>query len=178
MSAALAPVAPAATEPAAPAVLHIDLADVAAAAATAPAPSAPRPLDALELALLEEARRCVAAAPGTLPPRRELVAVALREAERHQWWRDQAEARAQELAHALSVEVAQAEEVRRQRHETLQVFFEVVAYVAPQLGCDANPRDVLARIRARGSGLLAHAPVPPHLPMDQGDGEGGGCLSD
>lgn len=168
----------AAPDPAAPAVLHIDLAEVAAVAAAAPMPSAPRPLDALELALLEEARRCVQAAPGTLPPRRELVAVALREAERHQWWRDQAEARAQEVAHALSVAVEQAEDVRRQRHETLQVLFEVVAYAAQQLGCPSNPREVLARIRARGSGLLPHAPVPPALTIDQGEGAGGGCLSD
>lgn len=48
-------------------------------------------LDAMELELLRQAERC-ANGESDMPPRRELVAAALREVERERWWRDYAEA--------------------------------------------------------------------------------------
>ena len=63
--------------------------------------SEPAPkLDAMELELLRQAERC-ATGDAQMPPRRELVAAALREVERERWWRDYAEAEVVQLRQEL-----------------------------------------------------------------------------
>lgn len=144
-----------APEPQAPAILHIDLAEAAAAAraeTTQPRPY-PHPEDATELLLLEQATKC-AAGDRTQDPRRELIAVALREVERQRYWRDEAEAREQQLLAAYRALEASNRALREQRSDALALVFELTAFAATTLGCEPAAREVLARIRAKGSGFL------------------------
>lgn len=146
-------------EPAAPTVLHIDVAECTRAGTAVPAPPMPYPeRDAMELQLLEAAKDC--AANGAQLPRRELVAVALREAARHEWWRDQAEAEAAalklELAALAKAHATHVEELRHQRKQAFSVLFEIIAWAAHQLGCEPSGKAVLAAIRSRGTGWLQH----------------------
>jgi hypothetical protein len=137
-----------AVEPSAPDTLHIDIAAaLAQAASAAPLGPMPHPETAMELHLLQSARECGAGLAQL--PRRELVAVALREAERQQWWRDQAEAEVVRLQR----EVAQ---LRDQRHKLLALHFELVAWASHQIGCLSSSEAVLAKIREKGSGLMRH----------------------
>lgn len=132
-------------EPAAPAILHIDLAALAAtlppAAVRAPAPK----LDAMELELLRMAERC-AGGDLSMPPRRELIGAALREAERERWWRDEAEAEGVRLR-------AQVAELRLQRRDLLSLVDELLGWASGVLGCMPAGREVLQRIRAKESWL-------------------------
>ncbi len=146
--------------PESPAQCHIDVA--ALVAATSEAKSA-RPMpypeqDAMELQLLAAARLC--ADGGVQLPRRELVAVALREAARQEWWRDQAEAEAaalrRELVAAGQAHALQLQELRTQRVSLLGLLFEMVAWAATQLRCAATGDAVITAIRAKGSGFLRH----------------------
>lgn len=133
---------------AAPAILHIDLADYAARATVTPAPAAcPFPEDAMELTLLEAARAC-AAGDGNQQPRRELIAAALREAARQQWWRDQAEAENVRLGRRLH-------ELREGRRQLLRVAFELAGYITSRTGCGAGVSAVLAYVRAHRPSLAS-----------------------
>lgn len=148
-----------APEPQAPAILHIDLAEAAEAAraeTTQPRPY-PHPEDATELLLLEQATKC-AAGDRTQDPRRELIAVALREVERQRYWRDEAEAREQQLLAASRTLEESNRTLRGQRSDALALVFELTAFAATTLGCEPSAREVLARIRAKGSGFLPPAP--------------------
>jgi hypothetical protein len=146
-------------EPAAPTILHVDVAECVRDLET-PSRATPMPhpeRDAMELQLLAAAKDC--AAGGTQLPRRELVAVALREAERQQWWRDQAEAEKEALRQQLDLTQAHAaklQELRTQQRQLLGLFFEIVAWAAHQLGCEPSGKAVLKAIRAFGSGWLQH----------------------
>lgn len=146
------------TEPASPTILHIDVAECTRAGLGPPATPMPHPeRDAMELQLLAAAEDC--AAGGSQVPRRELVAVALREAARQQWWRDQAEAEKEALRRQLDLtepHAAKVQELRTQQRQLLGLFFEIVAWAAHQLGCEPSGKAVLAAIRARGSGWLQH----------------------
>jgi hypothetical protein len=143
-------------EPASPTILHVDVAEcVRDLEPTSPATPMPHPeRDAMELQLLTAAKDC--AAGGAQLPRRELVAVALREAARQEWWRDQAEAEKEALRRQLDLTQAQAVKLRTQQRQLLGLFFEIVAWAAHQLGCEPSGKAVLAAIRARGSGWLQH----------------------
>lgn len=156
----LTPGAPLPAEPGAPTILHVDAAEIVAEIgdthAARPMPHPER--DAMELQLLAAATDC--AAGGQQLPRRELVAVAVREIERQQWWRDQAEAEAaalkRELATLESAHALQLQELRQQRRGLTQLLFEMIAWASHVLGCEPSGRDVIAAIRAKGSGYLRH----------------------
>lgn len=156
----ITPGAPLPAEPAAPTILHLDVGEISAAVGKA---HVERPMpypecDAMELQLLAAAKDC--AAGGTQLPRRELVAVAVREIARQEWWRDQAEAEAaalkRELATLESAHALQLQELRQQRRGLTQLLFEMIAWASHVLGCAPSGRDVIAAIRAKGSGYLRH----------------------
>lgn len=143
-------------EPSAPDTLHIDVAAALAQITPHPLGPMPHPEDAMELQLLQAAREC--AAGKAQLPRRELVDVALREAERQQWWRDLAEAEQERLRLELAkVKAGHAEDLahhHEQRRRLLSLHFELIAWAATQLNCEASSSTVLAKIRAKGCGLL------------------------
>jgi hypothetical protein len=112
--------------PVRPGMVHIDVAEVLERATRHARP-------AMDEQLLEQARRCAAGAENQ-PPRRELVAVVLREVAREQRIRGEAEA-------SLLV----SNETRR---DLLLIVSELVGFVATQLHIDPDPRMVLQRIRA------------------------------
>lgn len=132
-------------DPQAPGILHIDVAALAKDVRPALLPKPPA-RSALDEQLLEEARKC-AGGDKDMPPRRELVAAALREIERQQWWRD----RAEETEQAL----------RQTRHDQLGIQFELVADAARTYRCDPSTLVVLGAIRAKGSGFIVANPLPP-----------------
>lgn len=146
--------------PEAPAQYHVDMVECLrnAEAAQAAQPMPHPETDPMELQLLQAAKDC--AAGGAQLPRRELVAVALREAERQQWWRDHAEAEAvalkRELATLESAHAGQVQELRQQRRDLMQLLFELIAWASHVLGCEPSGRAVIGAIRAKGSGLLSH----------------------
>jgi len=130
---------------------RIETIDVAAAAAAAAreagAPAAPPPpRSALELQLLEEARKC-AANDRAQAPRRELIAAALREADRQLAWRDHAEAQVEHLLRA-------AKTARATHRGLVALNAELVAYLAEQFGCALTSQAVLERIRRERPTLL------------------------
>ena len=94
--------------------LYIDLAAVVERAAQQSARVTPHCEDAMELELVDEARQC-AAGDLTQRPSRVLVAAALREAGRQQWWRDAAEARELTLIAVHASDVDQIAALRTQR---------------------------------------------------------------
>jgi hypothetical protein len=104
---------------------------------------------ALDAELLEQARRCAAGAANQ-PPRRELIGVALREVAREQRLRGEVEAA---LVHA-----------REARRQLLMIQAELVGVLATQLGCDPDPKQVLARIRAARPSLERAILVDAHQP--------------
>ena len=156
----ITPGAPLPAEPEAPMLFHVDVAEIVRdAAPRVLATRMPHPeKDAMELQLLVAAQDC--AAGGMQLPRRELVAVALREVASQEWWRVQAEAEAaalkRELATLESAHALQVQDLRQQRRGLMQLLFEIVAWASPVLGCEPSGRDVIAAIRAKGSGSLQH----------------------
>jgi hypothetical protein len=147
----------AAHEPAVPARVTLDLAALARVVEREPFPLyPPHPLSAMELQLLESARACAADDPA-MHPRRELVAAALREAAREQYWRDRAELEAAQVRE-------QVRALRTARSELLGIVFELVAWAAVQLNCAPSAKDVLTRLRAMGTGL-----VPTDTSADHAD---------
>lgn len=166
--------APTLHEPQAPCLLHIDPQSLFLEA-TAPTPKAapsatidiaaiarqvsPEPLPArapaltpLELQLLDAAEQC-ARGDAAMPPRRELVGAALREAERERWWRDVAEAESEARRHTILRLERELSDVRAARRDLLNLLFEIVGWAAGVLGCKPAAREVFPRIRARGSFL-------------------------
>lgn len=137
-------------ESADPAVLHIDVAKAVAMAeaiatdphgvVVVPATKA-MPLDAMEWQLLEAAKAC-AANDAKQPPRRELVAVALREVQREQAFRDDAESRCRLLEQ-------QGRENRELRHDQFVLFYELVRFIARTHGVEPSATAVLAYVRDR-----------------------------
>ncbi|MBX3173246.1 MAG: hypothetical protein KF709_02485 [Gemmatimonadaceae bacterium] len=145
----------------APSVLHIDLAQLALEAdrsARAVMPPMPHPEDAMERQLLDSAKDC--AAGNVIPPRRELIAAALREAERQQWWRDVAEAEKAALLEKVEAKerafATSDHELRTQRQRLIGVISELIGWASGVLGCAPEADEVLKRVRAQGSGLLRH----------------------
>jgi hypothetical protein len=124
----------------APPSVRIDLADVLDRVRSTDRP----PLDA---ELLEQARRSAAGASNQ-PARRELIAVALREVAREQQRRGEVEAA---LVHT-----------RETRRQLLMIQAELVGALATQLGCDPDPKQVLARIRATRPSLERAVLVDAH----------------
>jgi Arc/MetJ family transcription regulator len=156
-----------------PSVLHIDVAEAVRQVQVAPLPPVLK-RDPMDTVLLEEAARC-AGYDLSVMPRRELVAVALREAVRERAWRDQAEQQAVELTQRGNDALDQLEEaveacnaLHAERQQLLGILFELVAWCAPRLHCAPSSEDVLARIRALGSGFIQHQPLPRILAMDGG----------
>ncbi len=125
-------------EPAAPAILHIDLAEVVTRAPSAPGRK-PTPLDAMEWQLLEAAKAC-AAGDERQRPSRELIAVALREVEREQAFRDDAETDALLLRKQLN-------DGRQLRHDTFQLFYELVRFIAAEHGLKPTGTAVMQYVR-------------------------------
>jgi hypothetical protein len=149
--------------PAANAIV-IDLAEVVRESRNQPMPPMPQ-VTAMHQALLAEARKC-AEGRNEVQPRRELIATALKEAAREQWFRDHAELALQALRvehsrlkaenEKLQVQLADA---RTARHGALQSLFEIVAWASTQLNCAPLASTVLERIRAtRAPSPLSHAP--------------------
>jgi hypothetical protein len=134
----------------APAVLHIDLAALAAQVSSAPR-SVPTPLTAHEEMILQEARRS-ADGDAQQPPRREMIAVALKALDRETAWRDQAEARAVETQRAMA-------RLREQRLDYMRILFELVGWIAGRAGILPGLATVLAYVRSHRSGLLPDAPA-------------------
>ncbi len=146
--------------PQAPAPLHIDVAETLMTIGEPRARAAmPHPETAMELQLLEAARDC-AEGKGQLP-RRELVAVALREAERQQWWRDQAEAEKEALRRELAVLTRAhdeyVQEMRQQRKHLMGLLFELITWASGQLKCRPSAEAVLAAIRGQVAPDRIHA---------------------
>ncbi len=146
-----------AMEPSAPDTLTIDVAVALAQITPPPLGPMPHPEDAMELQLLQAAKDCAAGKEQL--PRRELVAVALREAERQQWWRDTAEAEGvrlqRELDRLAADRAREAAEHLEERRRLLSLHFELITWAAKQLGCDPSSTTVLATIRARSAGGVA-----------------------
>lgn len=155
-------------EPEAPTILHIavdpqDLADViadraapgvlidVAAAARAAGQHADDPVvpsSPLEVELLEAARSC-AAGDTRQPPRRELVAVGLREVRREQ-------VRVDQLLDRLIASQAREAELRETQRGLLAIQGELVRWLGHALGIrDASVRVVLERVRTLLRGELA-----------------------
>lgn len=110
----------------------------------------PPPYTAMEHALLEEARKCAAAPIGdaSLPPRREHIAVALREVRREQCLRDAAEARELTLIAEIRRATATVSALRETRQGLFAIQHELIAALAERIGCEPSAKAVLARIRA------------------------------
>jgi hypothetical protein len=115
----------------APPMVRIDLASVLDAVRSTDRP-------ALDDELLEQARRSAIGAANQ-PPRRELIAVALREVAREQRLRGEVEATNTVL--------------RETRRTLLMIQVELVGHLATALGCDPDPKQVLARLRAGAPSL-------------------------
>lgn len=111
----------------------------------------PAPYDAMEHQLLQEAVTC--AAGGKQPPRRELVAVALREVRREQVLRDRAEAAELALQQQVRALESAATAARETRRGLVMFNAELLAFAAEQLGCALDSDVVRARLRARRPGL-------------------------
>lgn len=148
-----------------PAVLHIDVAKaVALAEAIAAAPDGVvvvpatkvAPLDAMEWQLLEAAKACAANDPKQ-PPRRELVAVALREVQREQAFRDDAESRCRLLEQ-------QGRENRQLRHDQFVLFYELVRFIARTHGTEPSATAVLAYVRDRARDQVRATSNPAGTP--------------
>lgn len=141
-----------------PSVLHIDVAGTLAQVAVEPLGPMPHPEDAMELQLLQAAKDCAAGKEQL--PRRELVAAALREVERQEWWRDLAESKVEELRAELETlkreRAADLALHHEQRRKLLTLHFELVAFVAHHLDCLPSSGVVMAQVRALGSGYLRH----------------------
>lgn len=131
-------------EPAAPAILRFDLAAIVEAVGEA-ADEAPVPFTALEAQLLDAAHRC-AAGDAAQPPRRELVAVALRQVRREEAVRDRQYARGAEQQRAIA-------QLRETQRGLLAINAELVAALAEQFGCTPSASDVLTHVRASRSTL-------------------------
>lgn len=136
--------APPILEPAAPAILHIDLGAVVDAMGETP-DDAPVPFTALEAQLLEAARLC-AAGDVAQPPRRELVAVALRQVRREEAVRD----RQYDQGAAQLRLIAQLRETQR---GLLAINSELLAALSEQFHCEPSASAVLAHVRATRSTL-------------------------
>jgi hypothetical protein len=156
-------IAQAKAAPAAPPTEVIDLAAIVAESRRQPMPPMPV-VTAMHHALLAEARRCAEGRNET-QPRRELIATALKEAQREQWFRDHAELALQDLRvehsklkSANDKLQEQLADARTARHGTLQILFEIVAWASVQLNCAPLAATVLERIRAtRTPRPLLHA---------------------
>ncbi|MHB1297320.1 MAG: hypothetical protein ACYC0B_02225 [Gemmatimonadaceae bacterium] len=134
----------------APAVLHIDLAALAAEIGSAPL-EVPTPLTAHEELMLSEARRS-ARGDQDQPPRREMIAVALKALDREIAWRDQAEQRALERMRTIA-------RLREQRLKYMAIVFELAGWIASRAGISPGLHTVLAYVRSFRSGLLPEAPA-------------------
>lgn len=127
----------------------IDLAGIVAALPTHP--ERPQPaMTALDAALLAQAERS-AKGDESQPPRRELIAAALREADREQWWRDVAEAEVVRLRAQLTQAHAQVRDLKQQRDRLIAVVSELTEWAARRLGCLPSTTDVLARVRGEST---------------------------
>lgn len=132
-----------------PGVVEIDVAAAAelAAAIEDDMPPGLVPYSPLEHELLQQAEKCAAGDKGQ-PPRRELVSVALREAERHRAWRDHAERRAVALQQQVTALESAAKSARTTRRGLIVINAELLAFAAAHFGCAMDSDVVLAKIRA------------------------------
>lgn len=115
---------------------------------------APVPYDAMEHQLLQQAVKC-AAGDKQQQPRRELVAVALREVRREQALRDRAEAAELELQRQVKHLTDAAKTARTTRRGLVVLNAELLAFAAEHFGCTMDSATVLAKIRAARPGLSA-----------------------
>lgn len=129
--------------------VHIDVAAAVDEAARVTPPSASRPpaLTEVEHLMLAQARRCAAGEPA-VPPRRELVAVALKEAAREQWWRDHAEAEAEARRVRIAELERQLQVLQSQRDRLVLVTADLVQFAARALDCLPVTAVVMERVRA------------------------------
>lgn len=157
-------------ESTAPAILHIDLAEALSRAAAHAPVKKPTPLDAMEWQLLEAAKAC-AAGDEKQRPSRELIAVALREVEREQAFRDEAE------AHAVQLE-RQVHNGRALRRDQFQLFYELVEFIARTHGIQPSGTAVMAFVRAQARTRSAAVGMPAAGVGDEatrGAGDGAEC---
>lgn len=131
---------------------RIEMIDVAAAAELAASieddmPAGLVPYSAMEHELLQQAEKC-AAGEKAQSPRRELVAVALREAARQRAWRDHAERRAVVLQQQVTALESAARSARTTRRGLVVLNAELLAFASAHFGCAMDSDVVLAKIRA------------------------------
>jgi hypothetical protein len=153
-----------AIDPAAPGILHIDLAAIAAEVGSEPDEPVV-PMSAMETELLEAARKS-AAGDATQPPRRELIAVALREVRREEALRDRAGATEMQLRRQLRA-------AREAGDDLLAMYYELVRWIAAEHGIEANASAVMEFVRPLGrTQPAANAPAADRS-GDDGDGKAG-----
>jgi hypothetical protein len=155
---------PVVPEPAAPGILHIDLGAIAAAVGAA-TDEPVVPMSPMEAELLEAARKC-AAGDALQPPRRELVAVALREVRREQALRDRAGATEMQLRHQLRA-------ARETGDGLLDLYYELVRWIAAAHGIEATAAAVMDFVSApRRTQPAANAPAADRSRDDGTDEDG------